>query len=301
MRQLAHLFVGSATEAEHIAQGIADKLSGKVEIHLWSEVFELGELNLQALQREAAECDFAVFVWGMEDTTVSRGKSLCSPRDNVVYEAGLFAGALGEHRVFVAHAEGTRIPSDYLGITTAAFDLGDPDLDSITRRILRRVDRLGPRPATLMAGHWWQIVVTPDDSSVVSFFRVAPQAEGRTITMGGPAWDENAKPVARWDSVATWFDEDHKMLHYSWAGHHRLEPGVPQFFGTGMIRYGASPVTGDFVSVPRHIRAEDARVRWKSAFYYRADPDHIPIMTSDDRGPRKQLIGQMLRRREMDD
>lgn len=189
MPQLARLFVGSATETAHIARGIADKLAGKVDIHLWSEVFELGELNLQALQREAAECDFAVFVWGMEDTSASRGQSSGSPRDNVVYEAGLFAGALGEDRVFVAHAKGTRIPSDYLGITTAAFDFDEPDLDSITARILRRVNRLGPKPATLMSGHWWQVVVTPDDSAVVSFVTVAPLADGRTVAYRASDWD----------------------------------------------------------------------------------------------------------------
>lgn len=301
MIPLPRLFVGSASETEHIARAIAAGLAGKVVIHLWSEVFELGELNLQALQREAAECDFAIFVWGVEDTTVSRGKRSGSPRDNVVYEAGLFAGALGGDRVFVAHARDTRIPSDYLGITTAAFDPAAPDIDGIMRRILRRVERLGPRPATIMSGNWWQVVVTPDDSAVVSFLTVTPLADGRTVKMGGPAWDENARPVARWDSLATWFDEDERVLHYSWSGRHRLEPGIPEFFGTGMIRYGGSPVTGDYASVPRHGGGPDARVRWKSAYYYRAEPEQLPVMAADDRGARKNLIRLMLERRDLDD
>jgi len=126
MTHRPRLFIGSASETEDIATRIGQALAGDVELHYWSKVFALGELNLQALQREAAECDFALFVWGMEDITVARGERSNSPRDNVVYEAGLFAGALGEHRMFVAHAANTKIPSDYLGITTATFDPNAP-------------------------------------------------------------------------------------------------------------------------------------------------------------------------------
>lgn len=112
MRNLPRLFIGSASETEEIANRIGKALKRHVDLHHWSKVFALGEPNLQALQREASECDFALFVWRVEDITVARGKRSNSPRDNVVYEAGLFAGALGEHRVFVAHAAKTKIPSE---------------------------------------------------------------------------------------------------------------------------------------------------------------------------------------------
>lgn len=301
MTQSTRLFIGSATETKHIAEDIGRALHGEVEIHLWSEVFELGELNLQALQREAAECDFAIFVWGMEDTTVARGVSSGSPRDNVVYEAGLFAGSLGEQRVFVAHAEGTRIPSDYLGVTTATFDLAKPDVGSIAARIKSRIDQLGPKPVTFMSGHWWQIVRTEDNSAVLSFFTVKPQTDSRTVVMGGPAWSEGGKRIARWDTLATQFNQKDKTLHYSWEGTHPKDPGVPEYFGIGMIRYGLSPITGKFSSIRRHPGKVDEVTRWKSAFYYRADPDHVPIMASDAPEPRKHLIKQMLKRRDLDD
>ena len=152
---------------------IARELKGRVDLHFWSDVFELGEFNLQALQREAAECDFAIFLWGMDDITVARGKRSRAPRDNVVYEAGLFAGALGEHRVFVVHAEKTNIPSDYLGVTTASYNPRRPDIDRISSRVLGAIERHGRKPAARFCGHWWQVVVTQSERSVVSFLRGA--------------------------------------------------------------------------------------------------------------------------------
>jgi predicted nucleotide-binding protein len=45
-----------------------------------------------------------------------------SPRDNVVFEAGLFGGALGIRRTFILHAHGSKLPSDLLGLTSVRYD-----------------------------------------------------------------------------------------------------------------------------------------------------------------------------------
>src|SRR5438270_12555465 len=45
------------------------------------------------------------------------GSGQASPRDNVVFEAGLFGGALGMSRTFIVHAGGAKLPSDLLGLT----------------------------------------------------------------------------------------------------------------------------------------------------------------------------------------
>jgi predicted nucleotide-binding protein len=45
--------------------------------------------------------DFAILVLTPDDLTQSRGKQQPSPRDNVVFELGLFIGALGRDRVFM--------------------------------------------------------------------------------------------------------------------------------------------------------------------------------------------------------
>ena len=292
------LFIGSASETEEIANRIGEALKEHVDLHYWSKVFALGELNLQALQREAAECDFAVFVWGIEDITVARGERSNSPRDNVVYEAGLFAGALGEHRVFVAHAANTKIPSDYLGITTAVFDPVKPDIQRIADRIHGRIEQLGEKPAMRLSGYWWQLVLTEDDQSVVSFVQVKPQVDGRSVSMGGHSWTEGGKLVARWDTIATQFDERTETLHYSWEGKLPRQAGVPLYFGVGTIRYGMSPITGDFSSTKRHQEDKPELSRFKSAFYVRAQPGDVAVMTSDDPSAWNDLVTRMLELRE---
>jgi hypothetical protein len=45
-----------------------------------------------------------------------------SPRDNVVFEAGLFGGVLGMWRTFILHAEGAKLPTDLLGLTCVRYD-----------------------------------------------------------------------------------------------------------------------------------------------------------------------------------
>lgn len=298
MKNRPRLFIGSASETEEIATRIGEALQRYVELHHWSKVFALGELNLQALKREAAECDFALFVWGVEDITVARGERSNSPRDNVVYEAGLFAGALGEHRVFVAHAEKTKIPSDYLGITTAVFDPAKPDVQRIADRIRGRVEQLGGKPATRLSGYWWQLVSTEDDQSVVSFVHVEPKGDGRSVSVGGHSWNEGGKLAARWDTIATEFDERTETLHYSWEGKLPQKPGVPLYFGVGTIRYGMSPIIGDFSSTKRHQEDKPELSRFKSAFYIRAEPQHTAIMTGDDPSARQNLVNEMLKHRE---
>ena len=49
------------------------------------------------------------------------GSGQASPRDNVVFEAGLFGGALGMRRTFILHASGSKLPSDLLGLTCVRY------------------------------------------------------------------------------------------------------------------------------------------------------------------------------------
>jgi predicted nucleotide-binding protein len=48
-------------------------------------------------------------------TTDASQSGQASPRDNVVFEAGLFGGALGIRRTVILHAHGSKLPSDLLG------------------------------------------------------------------------------------------------------------------------------------------------------------------------------------------
>jgi predicted nucleotide-binding protein len=40
----------------------------------------------------------------------------------VVFEAGLFGGALGIRRTFILHANDSKLPTDLLGLTSVRYD-----------------------------------------------------------------------------------------------------------------------------------------------------------------------------------
>lgn len=90
--------------------------------------------------------------------------------------------------------------------------------------------------------------MTETDRSVVSLVEVTPVGDGRRVSMGGHSWTEGGRPIARWGSVSTRFDERTETLHYAWEGKHHRQPGVPLYFGVDTVRYGMSPATGDFSS-----------------------------------------------------
>jgi hypothetical protein len=64
-----------------------------------------------------------------DDAVTMRGKLFSAPRDNVVYELGLFSGALGRERCFFVTPEGTDIhlPTDLLGMTAGWYETGRRD------------------------------------------------------------------------------------------------------------------------------------------------------------------------------
>lgn len=117
------IFIGSASEGLDVAQNIRAQLKAIAEVTIWHEgVFGLGRGTLETLEALDAY-DFAVLVLTSDDVTRSRGKSAPSPRDNVLFECGLFMGRLGRERTFVVFDTDSKIklPSDFAGVTLAAY------------------------------------------------------------------------------------------------------------------------------------------------------------------------------------
>jgi hypothetical protein len=59
-----------------------------------------------------------VFILAPDDMTFSKDETKPAPRENVLFEHGLFMGVLGRERVFLVYdqAVGLKIPSDLAGI-----------------------------------------------------------------------------------------------------------------------------------------------------------------------------------------
>ncbi len=120
------LFIGSSSEGKRVAQTAFELLDGEhIEATLWShDVFELSKAALESLLEATAKFDFALLVMTADDDIVVRGERQTTARDNVLFELGLFIGALGPARtLMLAPKDATlRTPSDLLGYTQARFD-----------------------------------------------------------------------------------------------------------------------------------------------------------------------------------
>lgn len=118
------VFIGSSAEGLPVAQALQVNLDYCAEVILWSQgVFGLSEGSLESLVDHVADFDFALLVLSPDDLTLSRGGETPSPRDNVVFELGLFMGALGRSRTFIVYdrTASIRLPSDLAGVTAATY------------------------------------------------------------------------------------------------------------------------------------------------------------------------------------
>ncbi len=93
---------------------------------IWSNgVFGPSGTAVDSLYNFASSSDFAAFVVSPDDLVLSRDTDKMAPRDNVVFELGLFMGRLEQKRVFLIkeHSVDVKIPSDLLGITPITYVL----------------------------------------------------------------------------------------------------------------------------------------------------------------------------------
>ena len=119
------LFVGSSSEGLDVARAVRALLAEDAEVTLWNEgFFIITDTFIESLVNALPRFDFAALVLTPDDLTTSRQASTFSPRDNVLFELGLFMGRLGRSRTFVIRPRGERIkiPSDLVGLNTALYD-----------------------------------------------------------------------------------------------------------------------------------------------------------------------------------
>lgn len=124
MAQRANVFIGSSSEGLAVAKAVQRELSAAADVTVWTQgVFQPGFGYLESLVKALDAADFAVLVLTPDDQTDSRGDVSASPRDNVVFELGLFIGRLGRERSFFVYDQGSppKIPSDLLGIAAATY------------------------------------------------------------------------------------------------------------------------------------------------------------------------------------
>src|SRR2546421_578814 len=94
------IFIASSWKALDVARKLRRKLQHGREpiddVVLWEDAFPVGGIILDTLRDEAARADFAVVLFTADDRIKNgRKEEALAPRDNCVFELGLFMGALG--------------------------------------------------------------------------------------------------------------------------------------------------------------------------------------------------------------
>src|SRR5512132_2085829 len=118
------IFLGSSGKQERLLQALTRGLEDVARVEPWTTSFNPGTTTLERLIELTREVDFAAFVFARDDWTTNAPDTQAgqaSPRDNVVFEAGLFGGVLGMRRTFILHANGAKLPSDLLGLTCVRY------------------------------------------------------------------------------------------------------------------------------------------------------------------------------------
>lgn len=150
------MFIGSARESLDVAEATASALAGSsIDVRLWSKggVFGPSSITIESLMEQVEVADFALLVLGPDDKIQSREVERFGPRDNVIFEMGLFLGRLGRRRVFMMQddALNLKIPSDLAGVHPIKFkrDAGSSLNDCLCspcEEIRKIVTERGPLP-----------------------------------------------------------------------------------------------------------------------------------------------------------
>ena len=145
----ARIFVGSSSEGLRLAKSIGRMLATKYpRTNVWTKgIFRPGGTNIEALEAEAARSDFAVLILSPDDKVFSRGKESIAPRDNLIFELGLFMGAIRRNRALIVVPKDKllKLPSDLDGITTIRYEQIKGKLKAAVLQIRNVVNELGPK------------------------------------------------------------------------------------------------------------------------------------------------------------
>ncbi len=297
------IFLGSSGKQEKLLKALTRGLETVAQVEPWTTSFNPGTTTLQRLLDLSREVDFAAFVFARDDWTSDTAATSdapepgqASPRDNVVFEAGLFGSALGLRRTFILHASGAKLPSDLLGLTTVRYDQATSasEVKSINQKLREAIESEG-RIARI-EGTWWQFSLTArtaDEPSAVSLLRIS-RDRGGALEVAGRGWQEDGTLSVRYRSEATKERSDPPGVFYYWNGERPRDPNAPELFGTGEILIETADRAAGYW-VTRSEAAPDLRAR-TSGVYQRADPGDLAILDGDDDQRRAELIAERLKR-----
>lgn len=293
------IFLGSSGKQEKLLQALTRGLGEIAQVEPWTTVFNPGTSTLERLLELTRQVDFAAFVFAQDDWTTSSkapsaepGPGQASPRDNVVFEAGLFGGVLGMRRTFILHASGAKLPTDLLGLTCVRYpgEMTAAEMRTVNQKLRKAIENEG-RLARI-EGCWWQFSLTArtdKEPSTLGLLKIS-RDRGGALEMTGRGWREDGRLSSRYRSEATKERDD--GLFYYWNGERPLDPDTPQLHGTGEIKLEADDRASGYWTT-RSDSDLDLKARTVGT-YWRADPEDLSVMDGRDDRKRAALIAERM-------
>src|SRR5215216_4819297 len=157
------VFIGSSGEQRRLVDWltafIRKEYWGRIAPVPWTIPWPGGQYVLENLLGFIERTDAAILFWTADDKTWYRNTERHEPRDNLVFEAGLFIAAHGRERTQLmvpGYADNdprknVAIPSDVAGMTWNGYAWDDgaveaTGLPNTARDVCDRLLALGPRP-----------------------------------------------------------------------------------------------------------------------------------------------------------
>jgi predicted nucleotide-binding protein len=125
------IFIGSSTDGLKYAEAIKKVLEGQklnYDVDIWDDVFGKENLtNIELLEKTVDQYKFSIFIFSPDDTIrMSNAADLKKmPRDNVIFEYGLFMGKNGRPNTFFiapSNRKDLHILSDIDGLICMSYE-----------------------------------------------------------------------------------------------------------------------------------------------------------------------------------
>lgn len=167
------LFIGSSTEELGLAQVAKSILEKDFDISIWNEkvwdtsVFKINQNFLSDLLKASLQFDFGILLGTNDDKVVFRGKEVMQPRDNVLFELGLFTGRLGTSKCAFLIDKEVKLLSDFNGLSLSYFEKSQMDTFTSAVNDIRSLflsssdDEINFFPSATLAAVYFENLIVP--------------------------------------------------------------------------------------------------------------------------------------------
>lgn len=150
-----NVFIGSSNEAHEeglllkVAEIVEDCKMNPIRWNQSPSIFEAGKFTIEVLEEliETYDISAAIFICTSDDKVWYRGEEVGKPRDNVIFEHGLFSGKLGRKNSIIIKQGDAKLPTDLLGVTYVDFSEGKQTKGEINLRDwLKNISKTSIKP-----------------------------------------------------------------------------------------------------------------------------------------------------------